>query len=135
MIAPKHFIPFMTGYNKNFVDEIHLLIVMKRLNLYADVSQRSSSYVTGPLLNNYDYDSILTAGLKNKCQSNIKLYNSSSNSTVSNSLDSNSTSIYTQQLNSTLVDPNNIQTNSTRSPDDIKLDKSQLNGAGMDKSY
>ncbi len=59
MIGPKEFRNYLTNSNKNFVDEMHILISMKRLNLYADVNQRLFEYKTGPLLNNYDYDAIL----------------------------------------------------------------------------
>lgn len=59
MIGPKEFANLLSENNKNFVDELHLMITMKRLNLYADINQRLSEFRLGPLMNNYDYESIL----------------------------------------------------------------------------
>lgn len=60
MIGPKEFVNYLCGTNKNFVDETHILISMKRLNLYADINQRLFEYKSGPLFNNYDYEAILS---------------------------------------------------------------------------
>jgi hypothetical protein len=59
MIAPKLFKQYSVQSNKNFVDELHILIVMKTLNLYTDINQRKFQFTSGVLLNNYDYESIL----------------------------------------------------------------------------
>jgi hypothetical protein len=105
---------------------------------------------------------IIFRGLKNKCNSNAKLYNLTE---ISESI-----SNYTQQLNSTLVDPSNVpefdeknsnstsdddnshstskkqmnlkghgllpdsNNNSTMSGDNVKLEPTVANGAGMDAS-
>jgi hypothetical protein len=81
-------------------------------------------------------------GLNNKCASNSRLYNISE---LSDKL-----SNYNQQLNSTLVDPNNIPNllnstssgmlqdsnpQSTMSGDNINLNPNNLNGGGMDKIF
>jgi hypothetical protein len=59
MIGPKEFVSILSEKNKNFVDELHLMIAMKRLNLYADINQRLSEFRIGPLMNKYDYESVL----------------------------------------------------------------------------
>lgn len=129
MIGPKVFKQFLLDSNKNFVDEIHALIVMKKLNLYAEINQRKVEYTSGTLLTHYDYESILYTGLKNKCNSNTRLF---LNSNITDSFGN-----YTQLLNSTLVDPNNVpnmdkELNSTMSRDNVNLDSSKVNGGGMD---
>ncbi len=59
MLGPKCFKLYLLESNKNFVDEIHLLLVLKRLNLWADINQRKFIYSSSVLSNNYDYESIL----------------------------------------------------------------------------
>jgi hypothetical protein len=59
MIGPKVFKQYALQSKKNFVDELHIIILMKKLNLYADVNQRKFQFTIGPLLNNYDYEAIL----------------------------------------------------------------------------
>jgi hypothetical protein len=59
MIGPKEFKHVLLGKNKNFVDETHLLIAMKRLNLYADINQKNFEFRAGPLENSYDYEQVL----------------------------------------------------------------------------
>lgn len=59
LIAPKAFKQFII--KNTFVDEVHLLVTMKRLNLYAVVDQRKFNFISDPLLNNYEYNTVLVA--------------------------------------------------------------------------
>ena len=60
MYGPSLFKHFLEECNRNFVDEIQIVIIMKKLNLLVDVNQRQYPQLKGAFRNTYDYDSILT---------------------------------------------------------------------------
>merc|ERR1711957_774915 len=76
MIAPKVFEPFLEDKNKNYVNEINMQLAMRKLNLFAKTSDKKLIYQIGNYMKNFDYESVLNLGLKNKCNANELVFNS-----------------------------------------------------------
>jgi hypothetical protein len=59
LIGPRAFKPYII--NKNFVDEISIMLVLLKLNLQASVQQNKNySFIMGRKIN-YDYEGFLRA--------------------------------------------------------------------------
>lgn len=58
MIGETEFSAYTLDLNKSFVDEVHLQLVMKKLNLYAGFMQNLGT-PSGTMFNNYEYVSVL----------------------------------------------------------------------------
>jgi hypothetical protein len=59
MIAPETFKPFMVHKDRNFIPELDILLVLKKINLWTDINQRLFTFIPGSLMHSYDYESVL----------------------------------------------------------------------------
>merc|ERR1711957_488247 len=84
MIAPKVFEPFLEDKNKNYVNEINMQLAMRKLNLFAKTTDKKLIYQIGNYMKNFDYESVLNLGLKNKCNANELVFNSTKDSSLVN---------------------------------------------------
>ena len=59
LIAPKCFKPYLIDKDRNFVNELNMKLVLRKLNLYAEFSSKNLVYTKGIMLSNYEYENAL----------------------------------------------------------------------------
>ena len=59
LISPKIFKPFLIDKARNFVNEMNLKLLMRKMNLFSDLGSKNLVYSSGIMLSNYDYENVL----------------------------------------------------------------------------
>ena len=59
LISPRSFKPFLIDNERNFVNELNLKLVMRKMNLFTDLDSKNLVYTSGIMLSNYDYENVL----------------------------------------------------------------------------
>lgn len=90
MITPLVFKPYITDRHKNFVNEIHLILGLKKMNLYAtdDINIKNmGNYGLTMGGKSYDYEIAVNNSLLRKCSYNTALYQYKKNEFIMNEID------------------------------------------------
>lgn len=74
MISDLVFKPYINDSNKNFIDEVHLLLGLKKLNLYTPEHDYTMTGNSNKLANGFDYNSAVSSALMQRCNHNAETY-------------------------------------------------------------
>lgn len=74
MISDLVFKPYINDSSKNFIEEIYLLLGLKKLNLYTPNHDYSTTLNSEKLSNLFDYNSAVSSALKQRCSHNSNIY-------------------------------------------------------------